>query len=888
MRVRFLIVAAALALVARFGAPPASAADANVTRATLSNGMRVVIVRNALAPVVTTMLNYLVGSDETPAGFPGMAHAQEHMMFRGSPGLSADQLADISALLGGNFDADTQDSVTQYFFTTPAEYLDVALHIESIRMSGVLDTQSLWAQERGAIEQEVAQDLSNSTYRFYESVIKDAFAGTPYAHDALGTRPSFDLTTGAMLKLFHQRWYAPNNAVLIIAGDVDPKAAFASVQKYFGPIPSRALPPRPPFSFQAMKPITVKVPSDLPVPLVFVVYRLPGFDNRDYAASQIMSDVLGSQRADIFALAAEGKALQAGFDGSNTFQHAGLAFAYAAIPPNGDTQAIAATLKSVVGNYLTNGFPSDLIEAAKRKEIASVEFNRNSIEGLANAWSQAVAVEGRTSPDDDVAELSKVSVADVNRVARKWLVNDTAIVGILTPKPAGQASTSRGYGGAESFAPTQTKPVQFPDWAAKALATVTVPKSTIKPVTYTLPNGLKLVVQTETISPTVSVVGEVKHSADLQSPAGKDGVDDVLNGLFLYGTTTLDRLAYQKALDDIAANESGGTSFSMSVLSGHFNRGVQLLADNVLNPALPAQAFAIVQQQGAQAQAGTLQSPDYLTQRALDKALYPAGDPVLRETTPATISALSLDDVKSYFASVFRPDETTIVVIGDVTPTAAYNTISNWFGAWKASGPRPVTELPAVPANAPSAAHVPATGRVQDSVQLVETVGLLRTNPDYYPLQVGQAILGGGFYATRLAHDVREKAGLVYSVGTRLNAGKTRSTYSVNYGCDPPKVSRARVLIERDLRDMQNAPPSDREMQLGRALLIRAIPLAEASEDSIAGGLLSRSLQGLPLDEPFRAAARYMAITAQQVQAAFAKWVRPGGFVQIVEGPNPQ
>ncbi len=118
--------------------PIRSARAEEVVRAKLTNGLRVVIVRNPLVPVATTVVNYLVGSDEAPAGFPGMAHAQEHMMFRGTPGLTADQLARITAEMGGNFDADTQQNVTQYFFTVPVEDLDVALHIEAIRMKGVL------------------------------------------------------------------------------------------------------------------------------------------------------------------------------------------------------------------------------------------------------------------------------------------------------------------------------------------------------------------------------------------------------------------------------------------------------------------------------------------------------------------------------------------------------------------------------------------------------------------------------------------------------------------------------------------------------------------------------------------------------------------------------
>jgi zinc protease len=177
-------------------------ADPNILRATLTNGLQVIIVRNTLAPVVTTMVNYRVGSDEAPAGFPGTAHATEHMMFRGSPGLSADQLAAISAAFGGDDNADTQQAVTQYFFTTPAENLEVALRVEATRMQDLLPDESLWTKERGAIEQEVAQDLSNPEYVFYEQLFAAMFKGSPYEHSPLGTRPSFDKTTDADLRNF--------------------------------------------------------------------------------------------------------------------------------------------------------------------------------------------------------------------------------------------------------------------------------------------------------------------------------------------------------------------------------------------------------------------------------------------------------------------------------------------------------------------------------------------------------------------------------------------------------------------------------------------------------------------------------------------------------------
>src|SRR6266478_8465876 len=284
-----LVAALALTLIVSL-ADAQFISDKNVLRATLKNGLRVVIVRNPLAPVVTTVVNYEVGSDEAPEGFPGMAHALEHMMFRGNPGLSADQLAHISAAMGGNFDANTQQTITQYNFTVPADDLELALHVESLRMRAILGTDELWDKERGAIEQEVSQDLSNPEYLLYSKLLEAVFKGTPYAHDALGTRPSFDKTTGLMLQSFYHHWYAPNNAIFVIVGDVEPVTTLASVKRLFEDIPPKKLPRRPEVHLQSVKPATLQMTSDLSYGLAVITFRLPGSDSPASAAAQVMGD----------------------------------------------------------------------------------------------------------------------------------------------------------------------------------------------------------------------------------------------------------------------------------------------------------------------------------------------------------------------------------------------------------------------------------------------------------------------------------------------------------------------------------------------------------------------------------------------------------------------
>jgi len=865
----------------------AAGGNGRVLRSTLKNGLRVVIVENDLAPVVTTEVNYLVGSNEAPAGFPGMAHAQEHMMFRGSPGLSQDQLANIMSSMGGMMNADTQQTVTQYFFTVPAEDLEVALHVQSIRMRGVLDDQKLWAKERGAIEQEVAQDLSNPQYVFYMKLLKAMFKGTPYEHDALGTKASFDKTTGAMLKKFHDTWYAPNNAILVIVGKVQPEKTLATVKRLFEDIPARKIPARPEVKLNPVKPETLNLTTDLPYGLAIVSFRMPGTDSPDYAAAQVLSDVLSSKRGALYSLVPEGKALYTGFQ-MNGLPTAGLGFGLAVFPKGADAKTLVKEVNNALAGIVKNGVPADLVKAAKRHELTNAELQRNSVSGLATLWSQALALEGRNSPDEDVQAMEKVTVADVNRVAKKYLDPAHAITAILTPQPSGKPKSSKGFGGAESFAPKNPKPVKLPEWAEKALKKLSVPESAVNPVVSILPNGLKLIVQPENSSNTVNIYGSVKNSPEMEVPEGKEGVDQVLENLFSFGTTSLNRIAFQKALDDIGAEVNAGTSFSAHSLTSDFDNALRLLADNELHPALPARNFRIVQMQAARTLAGVLQSPGFLAEQAMKKALYPKGDPSLRQATPQSVSKLTLKDVKDYYAKVFRPDLTTIVVIGKIDPKTAKAAVEKYFGSWKATGPKPATLLPAVPLNKSAVAVVPDSSRVQDQVTLSETLGLLRNNPDYYALELGNHVLGGGFYSTRYYRDLRQKAGLVYYVVSSFDLGQTRSTYTVRYGCDPANVSRAQNIVVKNLKAMAAAPVTPEELHGAKAMLLRQIPLRESSVGSIAWGLLSRSEENLPLNEPTVAAENYLKMTAKQVMDAFRKWVRPDGLVRVTQGPAPK
>ncbi len=536
-----------------------------------------------------------------------------------------------------------------------------------------------------------------------------------------------------------------------------------------------------------------------------------------------------------------------------------------------------------------DGVPADLVAAAKIQEHREAEFSKNSIEDLASVWSDAIAANGLQSPEEDLARIDKVTPEEVNRVARKYLkfenaVSVTTIPGNGKTSPIAQES----FSDRENITLQEPEATPLPEWAQRALNHTAVPQSTLHPVVSTLPNGITLIVQPEDVSDTVSVYGHIKNRPETETAQGKEGVAEVLNGLFKYGTTHLDRITFQEALDSIGAKEHAGPDFELQTLTRDFGRGVSLLADNELHPALSDQAFRRVRDQLRDLVGARMQSPSFLASKSLRESLFTKGDPSLREPMPEGINGLTMDDVLNYYHTAFRPDLTTIVVIGKITPAEARGIIEKDFGGWSAVGPKPDTDLPAVPTNRSAALVVPDQSKIQDAVAIAENVQLTRKDPDYYALELGNAVLAGSFYSSRLSVDLRKKMGLVYSVDAELQSGPTRSVYLVRYACDPHNVSKAANIVGQELTDMQNVPISQDELARAKAFLLRQMTLDEDSISEIAHELGGRHDLDLPLDESAVAAIRYKALTATDIQNAFLKWMRPNDLVRVSQGPVPQ
>jgi zinc protease len=871
-------------------APAGPAADASgVLKATLANGLRVVIVRNAIGPVVSTDLTYLVGSRDDPPDVPGMAHVQEHMMFRGTANLSTSELGTVATALGGEFNAETTDSTTHFQFTVPVADLDAVLRIESDRMRDVLDAQAQWENERGAIEQEVLRDQSEPGNDFFRDVQSIAYAHTPYGHEGVGTLAAFDRLTGPRIKEFYQRWYAPNNAVLVVAGDVDPAQTLEQIRARFESIPRRAVPAHAVAHFAPLQRVVLARATTLVYPLAAVGFRLPGVDSSDFLPSFVLQGVLDSQRGPLRSLVDSGAALDAEWVSLPYVDEAQLGFATAALRPGADPLQASQRLEEILAGYAHGGIPRELFETTKRRLIAGQEESRNSIAALASDWATTIAVDREPSIAREQELIANVTLADVDRVAKKYFRPQSSIVGALTPSAnaSQNAPPAPPQNGPEKPLAAQPPVTHLPEWANRLVEHIAVPAAAQRPVQLKLANGITLVVQPETISDSVFLYGSVKSNAVVQEPVGKEGVSSVLNAMFDYGTLDQDRLTFERAQDDADSEITGGASFGLQSTSHSFARAVALLAQNELQPRFDQATFALARQRATEELQTALNGSNSIATRRAARLLLPPGDPELREPTPGGLQALTLDDVKGYYAKTMRPDLTTIVVVGNVTPEAARTAIEREFGAWHATGEAPDVRLRPVPLNPPG--EVRLTLPIgQDSVILQQIVEITRTSPDIDALLLGNAILGGGSLGpeqSRLFRDLRQNAGLVYSISSQLAPRRERYELSIEYACLPANQARIGSLIDAEIKRLQTEAVGSFELSLAKASTVRQTVIADSSVSSIGEELLGDAENGFPFDQRQIDARNFLRVDARAVQTAVAAYIHPQNLVRVIEGP---
>ncbi len=894
MLLRRLIAAAAVAALLLPPVRPLPAGAQNTVPSaqvrTLPNGLRVVVLEDHAAPVAHVHMYYRFGAlDETP-GKTGLAHALEHMMYRGTRTLSSAGLDDMNARLGADLNAQTHNEQTDFYFVVPSDRADAVIRVEADRMRNLKLDPKDWAVEKGAVLQEYAQDYSQPFFHVLFDTAEKMFPTSRLAHTALGAKVDIEKATAADLRRYYDAWYRPNNATLVVTGDVKPADVFASATKWFGPIPSRALPPRNQIESKPANGATLTIKAEFPFSLVDEAFAAPGgapATEHDQIRNDIALAAMTNQRGPYRAALLD-TGLTLGMlplpleDRRATIVHMILIVA-----PGHSAAEVRAAFEKTTADLLAKGLDPELIAAAKRSAIAQFTYARDSIVGLGDGIGSNYVFPGDTDPARYAPMFEAITPDEVNAVARAVYAK-AGVVTTLEPtttdptkfKPPSNLSSSV----RDSFGDREPNgPVLQPAWLKAILAKPLDLRSAVNPVVTTLPNGLRLLVQRVTSNPTVFVRGVVRTSATYDPP-GKEGLGGITSALMNWGSAKYDYAAQRKLADDRAAQLAFGTSFSAHGMAADVTALLDALADDVRHPLFPADKFALSKAQSSALASRRPLDPNYRKDRTFLEALYPAGDPVLREDTAASIGAITLDDVKAYHAKYVRPDTTTLVVVGDVDPAAVAREVVARFGDWTADGPKPDAHLPTIPL--PAAKQQSVETQAADVQVQLGAPALARTSPDYDALVLANAIYGGGATDARLFREVRVKRGLVYGAYSSLQAGRDRGTMTISFRALPSKVNAADAVVRTELRRMQTERVGADELARAKTRVIATTIEGEQSTGTIAGDLMRIGQDDLPPSYFATLSQRYAKITAADVQRAARTYFHPDNLVEVRTGPK--
>ena len=395
----------------------------------LANGLQVLTVETHTSPTVSVQVWYHVGSRDDPAGRSGFAHLFEHMMFKSTQYLHAEQFDRLTEDVGGANNASTGDDVTEYHEVVPSNYLETLVWAEAERMMNLKVEEATFKSERAVVEEEYRQRVLASPYgRFFNGIAPASYLVHPYKRPGIGSIEDLEAATLADVVAFHARYYRPDNATLIVAGDFDQKQLDAWIDKYFGAVakPDKPLPrfdaSEPPWQSDRKASITG---PQVPLPGVAITWLAPPTTSADAPALQVAAAVLAageSSRLNQSLVYRQRIATQAGFS-SDLRVGPGLLIAYAIAAGGKSPGELAAALLAEVARMAA--VPPSAAELAKVKTqlVTAAFISRQTPLGLASALGEAAVLEGNAARvNTDLEELQRVSAADVQRVLRRYVV----------------------------------------------------------------------------------------------------------------------------------------------------------------------------------------------------------------------------------------------------------------------------------------------------------------------------------------------------------------------------------------------------------------------------------------------------------------------------------
>jgi zinc protease len=412
---------------------------------TLENGLQVVVIPNHRAPIVTHMIYYKVGAADEAPGESGLAHFLEHLMFKGTKRFGPGEFSRIVAENGGSENAFTSWDMTAYFQTVAKDRLDIVMELEADRMTNLVLTDDVVLPEREVVREERRSRVGNNPgSQLSETMQASLYLNHPYRTPIIGWDHEIsELSTDAALA-FYRRWYAPNNAVLVIAGDVDAAEVRPLVERYYGVIPARSLPARlrpsePPQ--HAGRRVTLKSPR-VDLPSIQLEYLAPSYrtatGNEAYAL-QVLSEIMGGGTSsrlyrDMVVAQAVAASAGSGYSG-DSYDLSSFAF-YAAPLPGGDIAATEAALRQAIADLLETGVTEAEVAAAKRRLAADAVYARDSLGTAPRVFGRALTTGSKVADVEAWPDrIDAVTAEDVNAAARAVLRDGSSVTGVLLPEP---------------------------------------------------------------------------------------------------------------------------------------------------------------------------------------------------------------------------------------------------------------------------------------------------------------------------------------------------------------------------------------------------------------------------------------------------------------------
>ena len=885
-KLRIALLALAFALCTQAAAlAQGGPGDAGIFTTMLHNGLRIVVVEDRAAPVIQAGMWYGFGSLQERPGKTGLAHALEHMMFRGTPEISAGGLDDIVARLGAQMNGQTTYDFTQFYFEMPADKLDVALAIEADRMQHAALLASGWAIERNAVLNEIDGDESSPFFNLLSRVRAAAFPAQPAGRTPVGERSDVANATVADIRRYYQEWYAPNNATLVIAGDVDHAAAFARAQRFFGAIPSKRLPEWSEKNPVASRGRIVEAEFPFPFEVLDLAYSVPGDTQHGEPAISTLSTLLENQRSPFYRALVQSNIALAIEANPDTQLKGGLLDVFIVLNPGHTSAEAQSVFASTMESVLRNGFDPDLVLAAKRMTIAQRIYDADSIDGIGDLAGYTYGIVRERLADED-HRLDALTGEDLLAAARTYL-SRPSVVGRLSPNdtpPRGASQKSNAEASDDFSKRVPNGPIVEPSWVAKSVATPTGARSKLAPTEFTLSNGLHVLVQRKSDRPTVVISGSISSSPGF-APPGKEGIIRLASAAADYGSTEYSFEQRRKTTDEMGAIVSTGQDFSAQAQTRDFERVVAILADGEERPSFEDPWLNIERSQLANSLQSEGQISGVMVNRAYDRLLLANVDPTLRQPTAQSVAGISREDLLAYTSAYWRPDLTTIVVVGDISPQRVREALEASFGKWRATGAKPDPRLMPMP---PAASGHDYIGTAANQVYIrLGQPALSRSSADYNTFAVLNQILGaGGAFESRLWQELRQKRGLVYSVDSSIEADADRGDLRVELNASPQRVVEAVGFVRQELRRLQEQPVSQTELQEAKVKLVNNALLEEASSSGQAKQLLDIALNRLPPDYYRTLNERFARITAADVQRVAREYLRPASLVEVYSGPS--